>query len=174
MKDIDVYLSKAEQLRKKLPEVFSLDTLQEIRKSSYKITDDKVVVNLNESAPLTAIICNRLKDVMYSVYQVKQVVFTGAVKQLPYYERIWQKVRQDIRDNTHNGVDIDKAWFSDDVVKIREQNADIMLEGRSDFFNSYIKNNYEALLEHSFAKHGFSLDVYYQKGLRFTRGGVDA
>lgn len=174
MKDISVCLSKSEQLRKKLPEIFSSSTLQEIRKSSYKVTDNKIVINLKEANTLTTDVCSKLKDTICSVYGNREIVFIGKKIQLPYHERVWQQVRQDLRDNIYNGVDIDKAWFSDSIVKIMGDTFEIILEGRSDFYNSYIKNNYEVLLERSFAKYGFCLDIYYQKGLRFTSGKADA
>jgi chromosomal replication initiation ATPase DnaA len=84
-------------------------------------------------------------------------------------KRIWRQVRQDIREHIHDGVNIDKSWFSDDKVKISTNDGDVIVEGRNAFFRSFIKNNYEGHLERAFARYGFSLDRYEHNALRFIK-----
>ena len=106
---------------------------------------------------------------MRLVYGDMEVVFSGEVINLPYHKSIWYQIRQDLRDNIYVGVNIDKTWFSEDKVKIYTNGSDIIIEGRNDFFKSFIKNNYEGHLERVFAKYGFSLDRYEHNALRFIK-----
>jgi hypothetical protein len=150
-------------------ETFSAGIVDNIKKSSYKILSDKIIVTLNKSAPLTDVACDKLEDLMQLVYGSVEVIFLGDPECLPYHKRIWQQVRQDVRDYVHDGVNIDKSWFSDDKVKISTNDGDVIVEGRNAFFRSFIKNNYEGYLERAFARYEFSLDRYEHNALRFIK-----
>jgi hypothetical protein len=80
------YLSKSDHLRQKLAEVFDVITIDRIKKSSYKILPDKIIVTLNEFAPLTDVVCDKLKDLMGLVYGCSEVIFLGDRICLPYHK----------------------------------------------------------------------------------------
>lgn len=154
-----VMTSQKEQVKALLNIAFDTAIISDIKKCSYKESNDKIIVN--NAHFLTPIIRAKLTNILLVVYPWHQIFFKDN-------SSIWTNVREYAKTHPRGGENIDKSWFSKLLPTQREN--EIILASDSTFMVSWVKNHYLNLIEEGFALHGYILDQYSNdKSIRFIK-----